>query len=336
MSEIYPSVRTSIRNSVLHALYERPGAWLSTHDLLALVEEAESSDVLARILSDMAATGRLAKGAKTQNAKGQACNTWGLSPEWRGRLAVENTWQDHTGQETAERQTPLVSLTPPAASLGTEPQPLPVESSEDEAPAIVQKPSRPPPAFHFNNICDAIRNGDDLGDSFYAGMTPDDWEKFLYIRELLRQPLAEDDHRLPASGAAPDPAPAFTLWADASAAVAAALPFISGATSKTTPSIQETEIICAHLPERWLPDLRLRLLGYDDRDDPVITLRVSTEGGGAYLTLSTHGQIAFDPGELDFLPSLGTALCQFVDALYPYGTTRPAAAATTPSAPDQA
>ncbi len=162
MSEIYPSVRTSIRHSVLQALYERPGAWLSTHELLDLVEEAESSGILARILSDMAATGRLAKGPKTQNANGQACNTWGLSPEWRGRLAVEHTWQDHTGQAAAA-------------------PPLPVESREDEAP-------------------------------------------------------------IP-----PDPAPAFTLWADASAAVAAALPFISGATSKTTPSIQETEIPWASL-----------------------------------------------------------------------------------------
>jgi hypothetical protein len=249
MSEIYPSVRASIRNSVLQALYERPGAWLSTHDLLDLVEEAESSGILARILSDMAATGRLAKGPKTQNANGQACNTWGLSPEWRGRLAVENTWQDHTGQETAELQTTLASLTPPAASLGTEPQPLLPESYEDEAA------------------------------------------------------------RLPASVAAPDPAPAFTLWEDASAAVAAALP----------PAIKETEILCAHLPERWLPELRLRLLGYDGGADPEIILRIVTEGHGAYLTLSTHGKIAFDPGELDFLPSIGTALCQFVDALYPYG-----------------
>jgi hypothetical protein len=80
-----------------------------------------------------------------------------------------------------------------------------------------------------------------------------------------------------------------------------------------------TDIHLTPLPVRWLPELRLRLLGYDDRGDPVITLRINTEGHGAYLTLSTHGQIPFDPGELDFLPSIGTALCQFVDALYPYG-----------------
>jgi hypothetical protein len=156
MSEIYPSVRTSIRHSVLQALYERPGAWLSTHDLLALVEEAESSDVLARILSDMAATGRLAKGAKTQNAKGQACNTWGLSPAWRHRLAVENTWQDHTGQAAAAPPLPADSIEDEAPAAPTDAQladvigrmctaarairhmeatsPLPAESREDEAP----------------------------------------------------------------------------------------------------------------------------------------------------------------------------------------------------------
>jgi hypothetical protein len=104
---------------------------------------------------------------------------------------------------------------------------------------------------------------------------------------------------------------------------------------ETPQPIQETEILCAHLPERWLPELRLRLHGYDDRDDPVITLRVSTEGGGAYLTLSTQGKIPFDPGELDFLPSVSNALCQFVDALYPYGVTPPIAAPITPSAPNQ-
>jgi hypothetical protein len=80
-----------------------------------------------------------------------------------------------------------------------------------------------------------------------------------------------------------------------------------------------TDIHFIPLPDRWLPELRLRLHGYDGRDDPEITLRVNTEGHGAYLTLSTHGQIFFDPGELDFLPSIGTALCQFLDALYPYG-----------------
>jgi hypothetical protein len=90
-------------------------------------------------------------------------------------------------------------------------------------------------------------------------------------------------------------------------------------TPPTSPGEVATDIRLIPLPVRWLPDLRLRLLGYDDRGDPVITLRVNTEGHGAYLTLSTHGQIPFDPGELDFLPSIGTALCQFLDVLYPYG-----------------
>jgi hypothetical protein len=80
-----------------------------------------------------------------------------------------------------------------------------------------------------------------------------------------------------------------------------------------------TDIHYQPLPERWLPELRLRLLGYNDRDDPVITLRINTEGHGAYLTLSTQGKIPFDPGELDFLPSIGTALCQLIDTIYPYG-----------------
>ena len=266
MSEIYPSVRLAIRDSVTRILFDRPGKWLTTAELLNHCEEAETSDALAKILSDMAKTGRLMRGLKTLNAQGREVNTWGLSPKLRDKItsgqllaqSLELLAQSQDARHDAPApawqidapQTTLASLTPPAASLGTEPQPFPPESYEDEAA------------------------------------------------------------RLPASVAAPEPAPAFTLWEDASAAVAAAL---------DTPAMQETEIICAHLPERWLPDLRLRLLGCDGRDDPVITLRVITEGGGAYLTLSTHGQIPFDPGELDFLPSVGNALCQFDDALYPYG-----------------
>jgi hypothetical protein len=293
MSEIYPSVRLAIRDSVTRILFDRPGQWLTTAELLNHCEEAETSDALAKILSDMAKTGRLMRGLKTLNAQGREVNTWGLSPKLRDKIMAgqllaqshdashdtpSNAQQDNINQDLAEallaldaaleecaphvaveRQTTLASLTPPVASLGTEPQPLPLESYEDEAA------------------------------------------------------------RLPASVAPPDPAPAFTLWEDASAAVADAL---------TTPSVQETQILCAHLPERWLPELRLRLLGYDGGADPEIILRIVTEGNGAYLTLSTHGKIAFDPGELDFLPSIGNALCQFVDALYPYGT-RPTVAATT-------
>jgi hypothetical protein len=259
MSEIYPSVRLAIRDSVTRILFDRPGQWLTTHELLNHCEEAETSDALAKILSDMAKTGRLVRGLKALNAQGREVNTWGLSPKLRdkimsGQLLAQSQDAGHDAPAPAWQidapQTTLASLTPPVASLGTEPQPLPPESYEDEAA------------------------------------------------------------RLPASVAPPDPAPAFPLWCDATAAVADAL---------TTPAVQETEILCAHLPERWLPDLRLRLHGYDGRDNPVITLRVNTEGAGAFWSLNTSMPIAFDPGEAAFLPAIGDALCQFVDALYPYG-----------------
>ena len=258
MSEIYPSVRLAIRDSVTRILFDRPGKWLTTHELLSHCEEAETSDTLAKILSDMAKTGRLVRGLKTLNAQGREVNTWGLSPRLRdkiraGQLLAQSQDDGHDAPAPAWQidapQTTLASLTPPAASLGTEPQPLPPESYEDEAA------------------------------------------------------------RLPASVAPPDPAPAYTFWEDASATVADAL---------TTPAIQDTEIICAHLPERWLPELRLRLHAIDG-GDPYITLRINTDSTGAFMTLCTRGQIPFDPGELDFLPSVGNALCQFVDALYPYG-----------------
>jgi hypothetical protein len=330
VSEIYPSVRASIRDSVLRALYERPGAWLSTHDLLGLVEEAESSGVLARILADMAATGRLEIGPKTFNARGRACNTWGLSPEWRGRLAVENTWQDHTGQAAAA-------------------PPLPAESSEDEAPAppiIAPEEARAPapvaaiqdyqalqPPFAWmlepdepsetppRIICPACAGNDaDLPCAFPGeGRTG-------CLRDLrLRKKAETQQANLPMSDLnAPGAIPSWML-AQPDPPIDAPQP-----SQDTT-----TDIHFIPLPERWLPELRLRLLGYDGRDNPVITLRVNTEGMGAFWSFDTRGPIAFDPGEAAFLPALGDALCQFLDALYPYGTTRPTAAATTPSAPGQ-
>jgi hypothetical protein len=336
MSEIYPSVRTSIRNSVLQALYERPGAWLSTHDLLGLVEEAESSGILARILSDMAATGRLAKGPKTQNANGQACNTWGLSPEWRGRLAVDHTWQDHTGQ------------------AATEAPPLPVESREDEAPANVpETPEAPETSNPAAGICDfaalqppftwMLAEPDQPIETpqtplhRLATMDLGHWEKWLANQPQMAALNAQSDH--PPETPQPIHAPYAPISAPGQPRpdwdIAAVIADYSDH-KPLPPTAQEAatdiHIHCHPLPERWLPELRLRLLATDGGGDPIITLRINTDGGGAFLTLSTRGKIAFDPGELDFLPSIGTALCQFVDALYPYGTTRPTAAATTPPA----
>jgi hypothetical protein len=202
-----------------------------------------------------------------------------LSPAWRGRLAVENTWQDHTGQAAAEAP----SL--PAESREDETPAPPISAMEDLPPPRTPLPPRPASAINE-----------------YQSLQP----PFAWL-------LAEPD--VPESPAPKAPEPPRPAW-DIAAVIAdhsdyQALP----------PPAQEapTDIHLIPLPVRWLPELRLRLLGYDDRGDPVITLRINTEGHGAYLTLSTHGQIPFDPGELDFLPSIGTALCQFLDVLYPYG-----------------
>jgi hypothetical protein len=274
MSEIYPGVRTSIRNSVLQVLYTRPGAWLSTHDLLALVEEAETSDVLARVLSDMAATGRLAKGAKTRNARGQECNTWGLSPEWRARLTVENTLQAIVTPHEDDVKTAknwILANGAKATPAQDEPPPLPAESIEDEAPAA-------PAPVSYTLPADKVASTNTPASPRCTG---DPWDGYAPLGWTLAQP---------------DQMP------------------------ETPPANQATatDIHLIPLPERWLPELRLRLQAIDGAADPEITLRINTEGG-AYLTLSTRGEIACDPGELDFLPSIGTALCQFVDALYPYG-----------------
>jgi len=274
MSEIYPSVRASIRRSVLEALYERPGAWLSTHDLLELVEEAESSGVLARILSDMATTGRLEIGPKVTNARGRACNTWGLSPEWRENLAWVNDQPAPVGQAYAA-------------------PPQPTESREDESTAspIIAPAATQPPATR-----------PDIPD-YPAMQPPMEWTPEPDARAETRQaaqPMADTN--------APGAPPGWNLAESDS----------PPETPDPSP-VSTTRIFGSRLPERWLHELRLRLQAIDDDGDPEIILRINTEGGGAYMTLSTHGKIAFDPGELDFLPAVGTALCQFVDALYPYG-----------------
>lgn len=323
MSEIYPSVRASIRRSVLEALYERPGAWLSTHDLLELVEEAESSGVLARILSDMATTGRLEIGPKVTNAHGRACNTWGLSPEWRANLAEENDPPAPAGQAEAA-------------------PPLPAESSEDAPPApLISGPadSRAPAPVA------AIQDYQALQSPFAsipeADAAAETRQAALPMSDLKAHGLPPAWTQAEADQPSQDPQPSQT-WK----VVGIGDKYVASGTG-TPPCLPlnppkldhpshdaRTEIRSHPLPERWLPELRLRLQAIDGGSDPEIILRINTEGGGAYMTLSTHGKIAFDPGELDFLPAVGTALCQIVDALYPYGTTRPTAAATTPSAPE--
>ena len=283
MSEIYPSVRLAIRDSVTRILFDRPGQWLTTAELLNYCEEAETSDELAKILSDMAKTGRLMRGLKTLNAQGREVNTWGLSPKLRDKIMA--------GQLLAQSQ------------AATEAPPLPVESREDEAPA--------PPISQPTAVDSSVP------DPSYAPLHK--------LQPSTSPPRAPATARpVPAIGDYPALNPPFA-WMLAE----------HDQPPETPPSNHPTctDIHYHPLPERWLPELRLRLLATDGGDDPIITLSINTDGGGAFLTLSTRGQIAFDPGELDFLPSIGTALCQFIDALYPYGT-RPTAATTTPSAPE--
>jgi hypothetical protein len=280
MSEIYPSVRLAIRDSVTRILFDRPGKWLTTAELLHHCEEAETSDTLAKILSDMAKTGRLMRGLKTLNSQGREVNTWGLAPKLRDKIKA--------GQLLAQSQELLAKS----------------QDASQDAPAISALGDLPPP-----RTPEPPRPASAINE--YQSLQP----PFAW---LLDEP---DVPETPAQKVPEPPRPAFPLWCDASAAAAAALPSVSGATSKTPQPIQAdaTDIHYHPLPERWLPEMRLRLLGYDGGADPEIILRIVTEGHGAYLTLSTHGKIPFDPGELDFLPSVGNALCQFLDAIYPYG-----------------
>jgi hypothetical protein len=351
MSEIYPSVRLAIRDSVTRILFDRPGQWLTTHELLNHCEEAETSDALAKILSDMAKTGRLVRGLKTLNAQGREVNTWGLSPRLRdkimaGQLLAQSQDAGHDAPAPAWQidapQTTLASLTPPVASLGTEPPPLPAESSEDEAPA-------PPAHGGYTLPADKVAStgttasarcitqgqratSQTAGLCDFAAVQPPfafEWDKSLGPPIETPAPKAPapvppisalEDLPPPRTPQPPRPASAINEYQSLQPPFAWMIAE-PDQPLETPPASTETATAIHYipLPERWLPELRLRLLGYDGRDNPVITLRVNTEGVGAFWSLNTSMPIAFDPGEAAFLPALGDALCQFLDALYPYG-----------------
>jgi hypothetical protein len=161
--------------------------------------------------------------------------------------------------------------------------PLPVESREDEAPA--RAPEAPREAQTIRKLMWSVPE--------YAALKPPiDWTD--EPDALPAQPFKT--HGLP---------PGFTL-AEPDQPLEIPPP-----SQKTV-----TDLPLNSLPERWLPELRLRLLG-DGEGMPEIILHVHTEGGGAFWTMRTRGPVTFDPGEAAFLPTLGDALCQFINHISP-------------------
>jgi hypothetical protein len=46
-----------------------------------------------------------------------------------------------------------------------------------------------------------------------------------------------------------------------------------------------------------------------------LTMRTDDEGGGAFLRLTLDGEMEMDPGEIEKLGRLGSALCAWQDAI---------------------
>lgn len=86
MGAPFTTTRGYVRERVLEELYRRPGEFLSTQQLTALIDEADTSAEIASICFDLKRTQRLCTGAKVMGANGIPANTWGLSDGERADL----------------------------------------------------------------------------------------------------------------------------------------------------------------------------------------------------------------------------------------------------------
>ena len=86
MGAPFTTTRGYVRERVLEELYRRPGEFLSTQQLTALIDEADTSADIASICFDLKRTQRLCTGQKVMGANGIPANTWGLSDGERADL----------------------------------------------------------------------------------------------------------------------------------------------------------------------------------------------------------------------------------------------------------
>lgn len=86
MGAPFTTTRGYVRERVLEELYRRPGEYLSTQQLTALIDEADTSAEIASICFDLKRTQRLCTGQKVIGANGIPANTWGLSDGERADL----------------------------------------------------------------------------------------------------------------------------------------------------------------------------------------------------------------------------------------------------------
>jgi len=303
MSEVTTAMRHAIRGRILEELGRRPGQWLTTHELLQIIDEAETSSVLASLCADMARGGRLTRGPKTLNQEGRLVNTWGLG---KSSYAAPTSGGGAPGPEAGTepvgcREVPGGDGGPtwrPLQPIGTEPQPLPVLTFEDEA-------LRARAEFESMPLRAAAEGGGQEAEA-RAGATPAELAAFAEVLgegvELELDRVAE----VPTAGRMAE-------------MVSGPGQYFESTLESTLDTDADTDpgpaITLPVLPGCWLPEMTLRLRGSED--DATLTLRFMTEGAGAYWSMKTNHKVAWNPEDADFLPTLCRGLCAVLDTLAP-------------------
>ena len=366
MAEVQSSVRAHIRRRVVEELIQAAPEYLSTQQLLARIDEAETSGVLAQICCDLRRTGRLENGPKVQGLNGVPANTWGLSTnEWLrqdGHLRV--TAADETGAED-DAGMPANAKAKAAAGMPAKAEAVTTakaawaatERAEQDLAAIglpvapvVEVPECAP---------DPLRCGPDEG-SGQASLDHCNHRGILGGSDLAHQAvvterdsldvqlsLLKQDYVNLLGDLASLKLERDRLQAERDAALLKAEPARSDREAQpVTGGRGHCDGHCHHqtqarhtapfdlpaVPDNWFGELRLRLLD----DNTGIRLNVSSDGGGAYCQLKAKTTV--DAGDADFLPGLISGLIRLMDHLFPHlihVTTRPeldeARATTTPA-----
>ncbi len=349
MSEIYPSVREHIRARILQELYraEEP---LSTQQLLARIDEAETSSTLAMLCAGLYRTGKLGHGPKVMGANGLPANTWTLAPATRQTMTTTLTARARaknpmSPMKAKTKTKPAPAAAPPPAP-GTDPLPLPITSYEDERPSL--------PCAHHHAA------SQELDDALTQANLRQQLEALTAERDQLQAQLAEAGTNWPALRGRCDRlskerdqlqaqlAEQEATWAALrgeggriSAERDQALAQLDNALRALTQAdaerfhlrqeldraqyIVEKQRRLPTLPSCWFGRLRLWLTTDSDQDDE-LRIDIDDEGGGAYA--SVKARLTCDPGELAWLPRLTDGLIELHQALLP-GENRPSSLVTT-------
>lgn len=322
MPEIYDSVRATIRQRVLGILLNRRG-WYTTHELLSEIDEAETSSVMACILSDLVKTKRLVNGPKRMGANGKEANTWGINE--RVRAKAEACYHQALGADPVTDEL-IATLKATAGREEEEAQPPAAPVKTKAKPAVTLKVG---PA-NLTRVIEAIEA------EAFAQAHQDTDSSLETMASLETQASVETTDTLeatatPAISADPGLDPALEYVLDALPPTAPTAPSADEASPASAPPTAGPA-----LPDwvqglrAWLPDLPadLGLYGLNldcyaiDTSQAEVRLRVMDHGGGAFAGFKVkRDDLCLDPGDLAALDQLSQALCWVYDGIQDKLTT---------------